>query len=399
MPRDPERLAAVQGALRDAGLDGLVCSLPTNVLLLTGYWPVVGTSLAVVARDGPTVILAPEDERELAEAGGADRVQLFKPASLEKVESTAEAVAGPLAAVARDLSLEGKQIGYEAGEAYEPASYAAMHLYGAGAVGLLEQAFGRPRLVAANDRLARLRSRMTPRELDRIRVACRIAEKAFAAGSLRLAEGMKESEVAACFRAPLGAEGIGSGDVQRAAGFAFCMSGPNAAHAYAAYARSRSRKLRRGDLVLVHCNSFADGYWTDITRTYTLGRADERQHKLYGAVFHARREALNRVRPGARAADVDRAAREVLEAAGLGQEFKHSTGHGVGYAAIDHTALPRLHPHSPDVLEAGMVFNVEPAVYIEGYGGLRHCDMVAVTPTGHELLTPFHENLAALAVS
>jgi Xaa-Pro aminopeptidase len=111
MPRDPERLAAVQDALRDAGLDGLVCSLPTNVLLLTGYWPVVGTGLAVVARDGPTVILAPADERELAEAGGADRVRLFQPASLEKVESTAEAVAGPLAAVARELSLEGRRIG------------------------------------------------------------------------------------------------------------------------------------------------------------------------------------------------------------------------------------------------------------------------------------------------
>jgi Xaa-Pro aminopeptidase len=71
----------------------------------------------------------------------------------------------------------------------------------------------------------------------------------------------------------------------------------------------------------------------------------------------------------------------------------------VGCAAIDHNALPRLQPHSPDVLDAGMVFNVEPAVYLEGYGGLRHCDMVAVTPTRHEPLTPFHENLAALAVS
>jgi Xaa-Pro aminopeptidase len=151
---------------------------------------------------------------------------------------------------------------------------------------------------------------------------------------------MKESEVAACFRAPLLAEGIGFDDVGRAGGFMFCMSGPNAAHAYAAYARSRARKLERGDLVLIHCNSFADGYWTDITRTYTLGGADDRQQRLYEAVFRARREALNRVRPGVRAADVDRAAREVVTAAGLGNEFKHSTGHGVGYAAIDHTAPP-----------------------------------------------------------
>jgi Xaa-Pro aminopeptidase len=79
----------------------------------------------------------------------------------------------------------------------------------------------------------------------------------------------------------------------------------------------------------------------------------------------------------------------VLTAHGYGEAFKHPTGHGVGFAAIDHDALPRLHPKSPDVLETGMVFNVEPGVYFEGYGGLRHCDMVAVTASGAEVLTPF----------
>src|SRR5579872_6651878 len=79
MAHDPERRAAVQDALRAAGLDGLVCALPANVLLLTGYWPVVGSGVVVVARDGPVVALVPEDERELAEAGGADEVHTFRP--------------------------------------------------------------------------------------------------------------------------------------------------------------------------------------------------------------------------------------------------------------------------------------------------------------------------------
>jgi Xaa-Pro dipeptidase len=95
---------------------------------------------------------------------------------------------------------------------------------------------------------------------------------------------------------------------------------------------------------------------------------------------------------------VDGAARAAIEERGFGEGFKHPTGHGVGFAAIDHNAIPRIHPQSGDRLEPGMVFNVEPAIYIEGLGGLRHCDMVAVTENGMELLTPFHATLAELAL-
>src|SRR5205085_2915584 len=166
-----------------------------------------------------------------------------------------------------------------------------------------------------------------------VRTACALAGKAFLQGTRELREGLTEAEAAALFRAPLGAAGAAEG-VERAGGFAYCMSGPNAAQAHGAYARSRGRRLGAGDLVLVHCNSYADGYWTDITRTYRLGRGDERQGQLYDAVFAARGAALGAIRVGAKASDVDRAAREVLAGRGLGREFKHSTGHGVGFAAI-----------------------------------------------------------------
>ncbi|HJT79488.1 MAG TPA: M24 family metallopeptidase, partial [Gemmataceae bacterium] len=96
--------------------------------------------------------------------------------------------------------------------------------------------------------------------------------------------------------------------------------------------------------------------------------------------------------------DVDGAARGVLRQRGYGDLFKHGTGHGVGFAAINHNARPRIHPASDDVLEAGMVFNVEPAVYVEGYGGIRHCDVVAATDTGAEVLTPFQASLMSLDV-
>ena len=74
---------------------------------------------------------------------------------------------------------------------------------------------------------------------------------------------------------------------------------------------------------------------------------------------------------------MDRAAREVLASRGMGDAFTHSTGHGIGFSAISANAPPRIRPHSQDILEIGMVFNVEPGVYFAGYGGLRHCDVVA----------------------
>ena len=97
------------------------------------------------------------------------------------------------------------------------------------------------------------------------------------------------------------------------------------------------------------------------------------------------------VRPGVRAAEVDAAARNVLTERGFGDGFKHATGNGVGFSAINHLAYPRIHPKSDDMLEVGMTFNIEPAIYIEGFGGARHCDLVTVVAEGMELLTPFQE--------
>jgi Xaa-Pro aminopeptidase len=177
------------------------------------------------------------------------------------------------------------------------------------------------------------------------------------------------------------------------------MSGSNSALAGAAYARSRPRAIDFNDLVLVHCNSYADGYWTDITRTYCVEPPDSRKRSIYAAIFDARDAAFELLRPGIPAAKVDNAARVALKQYDLDRYFTHSTGHEVGFGAIGTNDLPRLHPRSPDILETGMVFNVEPAVYIPEYGGIRHCDMLALTETGAELLTPFHTSLQDLLLS
>ncbi|HJT87995.1 MAG TPA: Xaa-Pro peptidase family protein [Bryobacteraceae bacterium] len=386
--RDVERVERLQEGMRAAGLDALACTLPENVLLLSGYFPVVGASLALATRDGEVTLVVPEDEKELAECGGANRVLTFEPASLERITDAVEAARRALEAI----PLNGYVVGFECGASFEPASYASMQLYGCAVPDLFPGATLRP----ASELLSRMKALLTPIESDRVRRACRIAEIAFERGAEMLCVGLKETEAAEQFRVPLVTVGTGFEGVSRAEGYVFCMSGAHSGKAYGAYARSRSREIAFTDFVLTHCNSHADGYWTDITRTYAMGPASTRQEEMYAAILEARQAALDAIRPGAPAAGVDHAARKVLRARGFGDQFKHATGHGVGFSAISHNARPRIHPKSDEQLEAGMVFNVEPAIYFEGWGGARHCDVVEVTQTGVEVLTPFQNRMEDL---
>ncbi|HEX5220731.1 MAG TPA: Xaa-Pro peptidase family protein [Verrucomicrobiae bacterium] len=391
MPRDLERIARVQSALQRAGWEALVCARPSNVLMLTGYWPVIGTSVAIATREGHVGLIVPEDERELAAKAGWDELEIIEGGSLDEITSADQRIREPLARLAKRFNLQGT-CGFEHEATHEPTSYAGVHSYSGSLRELLSETIP-VTLVPADDVLSRLRASLTSCELDHVRLACQIAEEAYAVGRTRTRPGLTETEVACAFRAPLARLKIGNEEVERADGFAYCMSGPNSAEAFAAYQRSRAREIQRGDLVLVHCNSWVHGYWTDITRTYACGEPDSQARSMYDAVLAARNAAFEVVKPGIKAAEVDRVVREVMRRHGLAEEFKHPTGHGVGFSAINHLARPRLHPASDDVLEPGMVFNIEPAAYFADYGGLRHCDMVVVSKTGAEVLTPFQAEL------
>ena len=394
MPADAIRRQWTADALGRAGLTAVVVALPTNVLLVTGgYWPTVGTSIAVAAADGRVAVVVPEDEAADVDAGFADVVRTFKPASLDELTTAGRAVVGPLADAVAELGVPASgRWGYEHAADVQPRSYVATHLYRMSLRRALRAAVPGARPASADGLLAELRATCTPREIDRVRAACGHAGRAFALARTSLQRGdpqrpgdTSEAFVAAVARSSLEIDGNGRDD-----GYLAVMSGPRSAAAAGAFARSSARAMRAGELVLVHCNNQVGGYWTDVTRTFCLGKPDDEQRRWYDAVFAARAAALAAVRPGARASDVDHAARSTLAARGFGADhFPHPTGHGVPFAAIAGTERPRLHPRSPDVLAVGSVFNVEPAVYDPGVQGLRHCDVVAVTDGGAEVLTPF----------
>jgi Xaa-Pro aminopeptidase len=374
--------------LKRSGLDAVVCGSASEVLLLTGYWPVLAASVAVFTAAGDVQVILPEDEVELAEESSNATLVPYKPANLARLSSPMEALAGPLRAVLTQLQLSKANIGIQMEQGMQPGSYAACTEFRSSLPDLLRQQQPEAHFVPCDDALRGLKARKTPKELEVMRNAVNIAEAGFMKAAECIRAGMREAEVAACAQAAFQSSPAAE-QVQRSYGFFFCMSGPNSARAAAAYARTRQRRIEEGDLVMIHANTCADGYWTDITRTYTAGPASKRQQAMRSAILEARKDALRAIRPGVAARDVDTAARTVMASQGFGDAFKHSTGHGVGFAAANANALPRIHPQSPDVLEEGMTFNVEPAAYFDGYGGMRHCDVVAVTHEGVTVLTEF----------
>lgn len=180
-------------------------------------------------------------------------------------------------------------------------------------------------------------------------------------------------------------------------------SGPNSA---VPHARPTARRLARGDLVVLDFGGVYDGYCVDLTRVAAVGKATPESRRLYKAVVSAHQAALAAVAPGVPAGDVDSAARRALEEHGLAEAFTHSTGHGLGIEvheepriarrstassghppAANPGAKPGVTPGADRRLEAGMVFTIEPGVYLPGIGGVRLEDDILVTPGGAEVLT------------
>jgi Xaa-Pro aminopeptidase len=388
MASDPERHKRTVAALDASPHDALICSSPTEVLLLTGYWPVMGSSLAIVTSSGDARVIVPEDETELAEKTSSAGIVPYRPGGLHTLESPLQLLKGPLRSVMTDLSLSKARIGIQLTQGVQPSSYAVCTEFRASLLELLLEIQPGAIYEGCDGLLEEMKATKTVKELELMQRAARVAAKGFAEVADHVQPGARETDVAAAAQA--GFETTREGELfERSYGYFFCMSGPNSAKAGAAYARTRQRVIKEGDLVMIHANTCADGYWTDITRTYIAGKPSERQCHMRSAISEARSAGLRAIRPGVEGRHVDHAARSVMESHNLGKAFKHSAGHGVGFAAANPNGRPRIHPLSPDVLEAGMTFNLEPAAYFDDYGGMRHCDLIAVTEGGARVMSDF----------
>ena len=156
------------------------------------------------------------------------------------------------------------------------------------------------------------------------------------------------------------------------------------------HGRASSQPVPRRGFVVVDSGVILRGYCSDMTRTVHMGRVSREERRWYEAVLEAQLAGIAAVAPGKTAAEVDQAARQVLRKAKLEQYFTHSTGHGVG---LEIHEPPRLAKLQAERLEPGMVITIEPGIYVPGKGGIRIEDMVVVTGSGSQVLTPVTKEL------
>jgi len=221
-------------------------------------------------------------------------------------------------------------------------------------------------------------------ELGKLKAAARLAEEALASVSPLIRSGTTETEVARAFHVACLERGA------EALSFETIVAGGE--RGALPHARPTDRKFRDGDLVVVDFGVRLEGYCSDETVTLPVGEVGEEARGVYEVVFQAQKAALQALRPEAALAEVDRAAREVIRAAGHGQHFGHGTGHGVGLAVHE---APTVSSRSGDVARAGMVLTIEPGVYLPGRFGVRLEDTVVVSEQGWEPITALPKEFGA----
>lgn len=232
-----------------------------------------------------------------------------------------------------------------------------------------------------------LRAVKEPEELEAIQAAVLLADKAFTHLLGIVAPGMTEKQLAweiEAFMRQHGSEGIAFDPI--------VASGPNASRPHHI---PGDRPIQHGEPIIIDWGARVQGYCSDITRTIVLGEASQQFKERYQLVLEAQTRAEQRIRGGMVGMKADAQARKVIEAAGMGEQFAHSLGHGVGLAIHE---SPRLSRTSEDILEDGMVFSVEPGVYIPGWGGIRIEDLVTLQGGKPVVLTRAPKQLEAMEV-
>lgn len=160
------------------------------------------------------------------------------------------------------------------------------------------------------------------------------------------------------------------------------------------HARATSASIQGGGFVLVDWGaSDVSGYKSDLTRVLATDKISPKLAKIYRVVLNAHRRGIEAVRPGAKCADVDAAARAVIVNSGYGKNFGHGLGHGIG---LEIHEGPRLNPRSEDTLAPGMVITIEPGIYLPGWGGVRIEDDILVTRDGFEILSTLPKELESV---
>ncbi|MDP7420613.1 MAG: aminopeptidase P family protein, partial [bacterium] len=214
------------------------------------------------------------------------------------------------------------------------------------------------------------------KEIEKVKKACSVADKALEEVSAVIKPGLREKDVANII-----IQAIRNAGGEKESFDPIVASGPKGARPHAL---ASERRLKTGEPVVVDFGAKVEGYCSDMTRTFHIGRPSNRFIKLYDIVLQAQQESIKAIKPGISCREIDTVARRIIGQAGYGNQFGHNLGHGVGLAVHE---APSFAPGNETRLAPGMILSVEPGIYIEEWGGIRIEDLIVVTEDGCEVLT------------
>lgn len=338
------RLEDVRARLREARVDALLVSTPENRRWLSGFtgsagWLLITQKDAVLATDFRYV------EQACRQAPGFRVLRIG--GSYDWFPRLA-------------LEVEAHRIGFE-------ATHLTVATYQALVSALKEAQAEGVSLQATQGLVENLRMRKGPEELALIARAVSIADEALRQVAPTIQEG--ETERAVAWRLEKAMRELGA---EALAFETIVASGPNGA---LPHHRPSDRPIGKGETIVIDFGARYQGYCADLTRTFCLGEPDETFRKVYDIVLTAQLTAMATIQAGIKAGEADGIARKIIEDAGYKENFGHSLGHGIGLAVHE---APRLGPGSETPLEDGMVFTIEPGIYLPGWGGVRIEDTVVL---------------------
>jgi Xaa-Pro dipeptidase len=360
------RLTKLSAALRTGSLNALALNVGPSLTYLTGLHfhlserPVV----VIFAADNAPLIVLPELEMlKLADLPYAIKAFPYP-------ENPAE-WDGVFRKAVQSLGLDGKRIGVE------PRAMRLLEFRHVQA-GAPEADFP-----DASEVVSRLRVRKDPDEIAAMRKAVKVAQSALEATIPLIKVGMTEKELAAELIVQL----LRHGSQSEMPFSPIVSGGPNSANPHAS---PSERKLQPGDLLVIDWGAAVDSYISDLTRTFAVGEVTPEFKKIHQIVLEANAAGRAAAKPGVPCANVDKAARAVIEQAGYGQYFTHRTGHGIGMEGHEE---PYIRGDNMQLLEPGMAFTVEPGIYLPERNGVRIEDNMVITEDGVECLSGLERNL------
>lgn len=361
-----KRREALHTFILEHQLDGVLITDPANVFYYTGFNSNPHErfmGLFIDARNEKTILFVPALDKEAA--AQASDVEKIIAISDEQI---------PFEVLKNEVGNAYKTLGIEA-KAFSYFRY----------TNLLEW-YPELQVVDVQPFINKQRKKKSREEVAQLQVAIDIIEKVLEEGTKKVRVGMTEAELTAeleFLMRKFGADGPSFTSI--------ILSGEKAALPHGS---PGERQIQQGDFLLIDFGVIKDGYCSDITRTFSIGEPTERNREIYNIVLASNEAGINAVRAGVPLKTFDIAARNVIHEKGFGAYFNNRVGHGLG---IEVHEEPSIHSNNEEIAESGLVFTIEPGIYIPDDCGVRIEDIVYINENGEvEVLTSFPKQLIVL---